>query len=64
MGDGIRVDPGETIEQRQLQSLDIGKMIQPFFQETLAKPLPVAFMNRHFITSRIGMVLAFPAPMK
>ena len=64
MSDGVRVDSGDTIEQRQLQSLDIRKMIQPFFQEALPQPLPMAFMNRHFITSWIGMVLAIPGPMK
>ena len=45
VGNGIGIRPGNDLVQKQLQNLNIRKMIQPLFPGPLPDPLPVAFVH-------------------
>ena len=59
VGDGVGIPPGDAVKQQQLQYVDIGKTVQPFREETLLQPLPVAVMDRHIFYLRDEMSLLF-----
>ena len=45
MGDGIGIPPCDTEEQKKLQNLHIGKLVQPFRQESLLESFSVSVVN-------------------
>ena len=46
VGNGVGIPLGNRVEQQKLQRLNIRELIQPFLQESLLQPFPVALMDR------------------
>ena len=51
VGDGIGILLRNTVEQKQLQDLNLRKTVQSIFQKALLHPFPVPAVYGHILTS-------------